>query len=390
MQKAAGILVGTLVLVGLGACGDEGGTGETGGDDATGGALATGGGGAATGGGSPNGGGGSAQGGGSEGGTAVPGPCDVVVAGHVAPRPVVQLAQGRVAHGFAFGPEGEVFVVDGAGGGVAELTHRDATDAVLESIDVPGWGELHIAPDGAFVIDEDDNSGGGAQVVSFDGLGPATRPTERMFHTGGALRFSVQASKAWDLYSATQDGFQVDPDFTGMPYPLVGGSQGRLVDQRGGIYDGAGHELVAPGTDATVFAAPCASCRAIFHRQEGFPGDQGASQSIYRIEMDDSVTELYSIVNAARIQLVHRFAGGDLLLWSLDNFSAIETLQRVTEEGDVVWSFDENDQSKLTPLPFEENGQSPEVFPLIREDRSKVVYYVAATGEACPPGAADQ
>ena len=93
---------------------------------------------------------------------------------------------------------------------------------------------------------------------------------------------------------------------------------------------------------------------------------------------------------AARIQLVHRFAGGDVLLWSLDNFSGIETLQRVTEAGDVVWSMEENDQSKLTPLAYEENGESPEVFPLIREDRSKVVYYVAATGQACPVGANGQ
>ncbi len=253
-------------------------------------------------------------------------------------------------------------------------------------MDVPGWGVLHVAPDGAFVIDEDENSGDGAQVVSFDGLGPSVRPTERMFHTGGALRFSAAASKSWALYSATEAGFEVDPDFVGMPYPIVGGSVGRLVDLRGGIYDGMGNQLVAPGTDSSVFAAPCVSCRAIFHRQEGFPGDEGASQKIYRIEMDDSLTELFSIENAARIQLVHRFSGGDLLLWSLDNFSGIETLQRVTEAGEVVWSMDENDQAKLTPLPYEENGQSPEVFPLIREDKSKVVYYVAATGEACPAG----
>lgn len=387
MQNAANIGIGTILLA-LVAC-DDGGSGAAGGVGAEGGAPGSGG--ATSDGGGPSGGGGEmANGGASDGGNAAPGPCDVVVSGQVVPRAPVLLEAGRTAHGFAFGPNAEVFVVDGAGGGVAELTHRDASDAVIESIDVPGWGELHIAPDGTFVIDEDDNSGGGAQVVSFDGIGPSVRPSERMFHTGGALRFSAEGSKSWALYSATANGFEVDPDFVGMPYPIVGGSVGRLVDLRSGIYDGMGNELVPPGTDASLFAAPCASCRAIFHRQEGFPGVGDSAQKIYRIEMDDSLTEMFSIEDAARIQLVHRFAGGDVLLWSLDNFSGIETLQRVTEAGDVVWSMEENDQSKLTPLAYEENGESPEVFPLIREDRSKVVYYVAATGEACPVGANGQ
>lgn len=367
------------------ACGDDspaggGGAGATGGGGGgSGGAPSTGGSG-----GMESGGGGA---GGSGGGPIEAGPCTVVVDGEVRYRTPLDFPADFYPWGAVLGADGEVVVVRGPfTNGPGVLERRDADGAVGQSFDVPAASEVHHPFGDTFLLEKINHTASSSlQFSTFDALGDAYPDAGPVFRAASDFWFAVNET-GWSLYRATDEGNVPVPGFSSMTYPIVGGSAMRLVDARGAIYDGSGNVLVAaPAATATDFASPCVSCRAVFNWRSGSGVD--TMTTFYRIEANDTLTPIIENGQHESLLVQHRFPdSGDLLIQRLDVVTGMVHLERVAEDGQVVWAHP-SAQTAYRVVAFDEDADPATVIPVeeyVDEHTTRLVWLDATTGDACP------
>jgi hypothetical protein len=250
-------------------------------------------------------------------------------------------------------PDGGCVLVHGMDTNFGTLERRDPSGAIVASYHVPIPARVHHAYGDTYLLERWKHATSSALMfVKFGSPGEIFETAGPVFRVENDLWFSAQ-STTWTLYRATPEGNEARTGFLSMAQPIVGGSARRLVDDRGTIYDAHGRVVVVnPEPTFAEYAGPSATGAAVFSWRTGVPREM--TKTFYRLEDGDERIPIAHAPKDETVSVLHRFrVAGDLLLRRIHNFTGLQTLQRITEDGKIVW---ETKPAQRIPnvVPFDE------------------------------------